>query len=304
MLHIHNGDAVANLAKRTAIPGDHVAFREALVIGPATRDLEARAQFLAGAYGESPLRTRNGLVDLGEMIEKAVEHDEVVLWFEHDLFCLMNLISLLARLEAVQHLSAVWTPEPLTVGDLPALFHARRGATFAMRQHGRDAWSAYASADPTALDPLLDVPDPSFPFLGEGFALHASRFPSVRNGLGAVEQRLLTLVTQGLATFPAIFDRFDSAPPRFGLGDAEVLRTLRGLASRPVPLLTAGGEWRHTRELQFLVTDAGRSVLAGQSDDIELNPPDFWLGGVHVTRENVWRWDEKSRKLIPSRPAG
>ena len=34
MFHIHNGDATADKAKLSTIPGEHFAYREALVEGP------------------------------------------------------------------------------------------------------------------------------------------------------------------------------------------------------------------------------------------------------------------------------
>ena len=34
MIHIHNGDVVAALARRSDIPGEHIAYRETLVTGP------------------------------------------------------------------------------------------------------------------------------------------------------------------------------------------------------------------------------------------------------------------------------
>ena len=49
MIHIHNGDVVAEAARRSSIPGEHVPFREALALGPLPRnvDLETRARFLS-----------------------------------------------------------------------------------------------------------------------------------------------------------------------------------------------------------------------------------------------------------------
>ena len=39
-------------------------------------------------------------------------------------------------------------------------------------------------------------------------------------------------------------------------------------------------------------------ALAGRSDFIEVNSIDLWLGGAHLTADNLWRWDEQNRKLI------
>src|ERR1051325_5463882 len=56
MLHIHNGDSSSGTARNANIPGEHFAWREALVCGPARGDLdetdflETRAHHLSSAY--------------------------------------------------------------------------------------------------------------------------------------------------------------------------------------------------------------------------------------------------------------
>ena len=51
MLHIHNGDSTAGTAKKSDIPGEHLAWREAMVCGPTPPGLSAeefsRCQTLA-----------------------------------------------------------------------------------------------------------------------------------------------------------------------------------------------------------------------------------------------------------------
>lgn len=304
MIHIHNGDVVAEAARRSSIPGEHAAFREALATGPATRDLEMRARFLAASHGEAnPLKVRNELLDQQHRLERAAS-DEVVLWFEHDLFCLVNLISLLDLLEQAAELYIVWSPEPLGNADLPALFAARARVSDEMRRLGCEAWRAYASPDPRALEPLFASEIASFPFLADGLMLHARRFPSAKNGLGVVEQRLLDGLLDGPLTFGGLFERFDPEPPRLGLGDAEVLRVLRQLCDEPAPLVQATGEWSRPPELRLRLTEEGERVGRGDADALAIRPSEMWLGGVHVTAQNVWRWDETTRAIIPSRPAG
>ena len=53
-------------------------------------------------------------------------------------------------------------------------------------------------------------------------------------------------------------------------------------------------EYTHT---PIELTDAGRAVLEGRADYIKLNGIDRWIGGVHLTSENVWRYDPASRAL-------
>jgi hypothetical protein len=303
MKNIHNGDAVAGQARREGLPGEHIAFREALACGPGTRDLETRAQFIAGSHGDNLLRVRNDMIEMNRTLDDAMDADEIVLWFEHDLFCLANLLSLLERFASCPRLTLVWHPEPLSQVELYPLFDSRAAVTPRMLALARDAWAAYLSDDPRALNGFVRDENRDFPFLRDGLTLHASRFPSTRNGLGSVEQRILDLITNGSRDFMTLFYDFDAAPPRFGLGDMEIIRVLRVLANLPVPLITMTEENTPQKSLLAL-TPAAENVLRGEVDYVSVNDPDYWLGGVHLTRDNVWRWDESRREIVSSRSAG
>lgn len=306
VIHIHNGDVVAEAARRSGIPGEHLPFRESLVTGPvpAGMELETRARFLAESYGEPLLRVRNDLIEQQRALDGAAEHDEVVLWFEHDLFCLVNLLSLFDRFASHRRVSLIWHPLPLTQGDLPLLFSSRSAVTPQMLSIAGEAWRAYTSADPTLLNGIAQREWADFPFLRDGFMLHASRFPSFRNGLGVVENRILSLVAAGAADFATLFPRFDANPPRLGFGDGEVMRTLRAMASRAFPLVTLTEQEGTPPKALIALAPEAENVISGSVDYLAINDPDFWLGGVHITKENLWRWDEERREVLRSRSAG
>src|ERR1044072_7084581 len=101
MLHIHNGDSTANKMKEAAFPGEHFAFREALATGPTPRGvsrdewLAGRANYLAEGVGLNVEAVKKDLSRMDEALRDVSGHDEVIMWFEHDLFCQINLIYLL-----------------------------------------------------------------------------------------------------------------------------------------------------------------------------------------------------------------
>jgi len=313
VLHIHNGDFTAMTARRANIPGRHVAFRETFITGPVRAGLtahewiEERARFISENYDQNALKTRTELLEQELMLDQARHEDEVVLWFEHDLFCLINFLYILGRLAKARHLSIIWCPDPLgamDADDLFKVFNSRGAAQPAMLRTAATAWDAYTSDDATALNRFVaDTTD--FAFLREGFLLHASRFPSRRNGLGEVEKRAMEGIAAGATDFLALFTRFDQAPPRFGFGDGEFHRHLQKLASCAIPMITIAEVAGQTPpKALFALTPAGQNVLDGKADFIELNNAGFWLGGAHLTRERMWRWDEQRREIAPSRSAG
>ncbi len=52
----------------------------------------------------------------------------------------------------------------------------------------------------------------------------------------------------------------------------------------------------------FEITDAGRDVLRGEADHIELNGIDCWRGGVHLhghlQGQTIWRWDSAAGRMV------
>ena len=301
MIHIHNGDITAAMARKAGFPGEHVAFREALV-GGQVRDgedwISVRSRYLARVHGHDLLRTSNALFEQEQMLASTSTHDEVVLWFEHDLFCLIHLLYIMQKVPASKTY-LVWHDHPigqLQPEEMWKVYQRRVALTPDMVSIGRDAWRAYTSIDPRDLNSLLTKNPRSFPFLSEGLALHAARFPSTRNGLGVVEQRILEFLSEGARDFEALFNRFSRAQPRFGFGDSEILRHLRDLASRPVPLvkmLEAAGSTNAALD----ITDEGIAALAG-GDDIARNGIDMWLGGAHLTPDHIWRWDPQKEAIV------
>jgi hypothetical protein len=293
MIHFHNGDLVASLVRRGGIPGQHVTFRESLVTGPVVPGenwLELRAHALAARYGEDLLRVRTEVMEQELKLDGAPGEGEIVLWFEHDLYCLVHFLYLLQRFP-VTRMSAVWVPEPLgndKERDLYLLFESRAAVLPSMIATAREAWRAYTSPDPTALNAWLDRDARDFPFLREGFTLHASRFPSHQNGLGRIESHALELIGAGMGDFGTLFDQISLRAPRLGFGDTEIFQLLHAMTTCGVPLATVIGE---LPKAIFSITPAGEKVLGGEIDNLTLNDPDYWLGGAHLTKENVWRWD-------------
>jgi hypothetical protein len=322
MLHIHNGDSAAGIAKRSDLPGEHLAWREALMCGPAPSGLseaewrQLRATHLAEAYDLSADDCEKSLRDQDEALAKFVDHEEVVLWFEHDLFCQIHLIYLLnwfAQRPGPTRLSLICIGEfpgitdfrglgQLSIQQMSSLFPQRHAVTSAEFELGTRAWAAYSSPDPSDIAEVLAGDTSALPFLRSALQKHLAQFPSVRNGLGQIENRALKLIADGASQFTSLFQEFGTAEPEYGLGDAQFMLLLRRLATSPQPLLTISrgadpteASWSN---LSFSLTANGESVLNGTGDYLALNGIDMWLGGVHLKGQDAaWRWDEARQAL-------
>lgn len=327
MLHIHNGDCSANIAKESSLPGEHFAVRESLITGPTPAAVSLsewnniRAQHLSESYGVDFEDCAQGLLDQDKKLASFPEHEEVVLWFEHDLFCQTNLLYLLHWFAQQNmgdtRLSLICIGEfpgkenfrglgELNAGEMASLFPNRQPVTSAQLKLGEFAWKAYCSPDPTEIKKVVTSDTSLLPFLGAAFQAHLRRFPSTKNGLGRIEEKALELINGGAKTFDALFPRFAAAEPIYGLGDAQFWLALKRLSVGKQPLVKiengddGGGGLTPdiVRKAEFEVTNAGDAVLRGETDDVELNGIDCWLGGVHLVPNNLWRWDELSAVVI------
>lgn len=327
MLHIHNGESSAETLKRSRLPGEHFAFRDALLCGPAPEGiegaewLELRAGHLSEFYGVSQPQCRQDLRQQEELLASCSQHDEVVLWFEFDLFCQTNLLYLLNRFAETQPnttLSLICIGEfpgeesfrglgQLTTDQLAGLFPAREQVTARQLDLAASAWAAYRAVNPTKIEALLESDVSALPFVAPALKNHLTRFPSVANGLGRIEQRALELITGGLREFGDLFATFGNAEAEFGLGDFQFWLALRNLANAREPLLTmthaamAGQalNFEALRQTHVELTPTGESILQGEDDYIRMNGIDLWLGGVHLLSDGkIWRWNETTQRLV------
>jgi hypothetical protein len=95
VLHVLNGDATLRVFQQTRLPGDVLVWRDILVEGPAAPPA-VRAPYLAERLGIDAQEYVAGRRQEAAALEGSADHDEVVLWFEQDLFCAVNLWFLLA----------------------------------------------------------------------------------------------------------------------------------------------------------------------------------------------------------------
>ena len=317
ILHIHNGDASADVAKQSAIPGEHFAWREALIEGPASQVKtdewrRRRAQHLSDTYDVDLADCEKESIAQEQKLASFQKYDEVVLWFEHDLFCQVHLIHLLnwfAQQDPGEtKFSLVCIGGfpgrknfrglgELTPDEFASLFSSRQVVTKEQFDLAARAWNGYSSSDPRDIETLLQTDTSSLPYLAPALRGHLRRFPSTINGLGLIENRALHIIESGVKRFSELFRRFGELEPVYGLGDSQFWWSLRRLADANQPLLKINEGTPQDAAIE--ITDLGRAVLNGKGDFVLLNGIDQWLGGVYLSDErNLWRWDEEAQRIV------
>lgn len=331
MLHIVNGDTVAEKLRQGVVQGDILVWREVYPEGPVFIDSaegtnrSVRARYLEQAMGIPSAE----FIRLSEEQEKVRadfrKYEEIVLWFEHDLFD-QTMLCCLLHWFAQQSLGATKL-SLLCIGAFPGielfrglgqlsvnLMATLSGTWQAIGKEqlelGTIVWEAYCATDPGKLVQLLEEGDTSgLPYVRDAFRLHLSRFPSTRNGLGIVEQTTLEMVRDGTTSPLDLFGHIGNQLHGLGMGDLQYWHRLAKLSQGPHSLLKLEGlsafpgykdPASSLRQSTVALTEAGRKVLDGEEDWIALNGIDEWYGGVHLQGRSIpWRWDASQNTLVP-----
>jgi hypothetical protein len=326
MLHITNGDLAAAVFKKAALPGQFLPWRDVLHEGPVPAGLsleelsQVRARFIAGQGWGDAQEVEAEFSARDRALLGHADHDEVVLWFEHDLFDQLQLLQLLdwfsSRDLQKTQLSLVCGREYLgTISPERAteLFCLRKAVSPAQLDLGRDSWEAFTGPDPRRLMGVIQGDTSPLPFLKSALQRHLQEFPSVRNGLSRSEAQALQAFSAG-AEKPrqAFLEVSEKEAARF-LGDIVFASYLERLSQGPHPLLVfedgspistprgSPGFWSRSMRL----TGDGHAVLEGKADLVRINGIRRWLGGAHLFgKVAAWRWNERTMELEGARVTG
>ncbi|MDP6117900.1 MAG: DUF1835 domain-containing protein [Planctomycetota bacterium] len=328
MLHITNGDSVTGTMKAANLPGTYLPWRDVLHDGPvpAGKSLnemsEVRAQFVQSLGWESP----DALEDFrrrDRALEQSHLEDEIILWFEHDLYDQLQLIQLLDWF--ARHGTGSASLSLICIGDFPgiekflglgqlapnqllSLWGTQQAVTRDQLHLGRRAWEAFTSPDPMTIQEFLKEDTSALPFLDGALTRHLEQFPSVKNGLSRTEQQILEALAPGFSQRPVdLFGHDTDMEQRVFFGDLSFFMHLNRLArgvSPPIEMEFGHSDQGDSGRADYLkqsvfITDQGRSVLSGKVDNVAINGIDRWIGGAHLTGDKpLWRWDTDSKVLV------
>jgi hypothetical protein len=286
MLHIANGDAFAARLREGQVGREIVSWDDMMSEGPLPNglrdeaDWRFRAQTLAQDYpGLDPDAYVRAAAERLTRVGKAAAHEEVVLWFDEELFCQANLCHLLdwlARETPDATLSLVLDPATTAVGGLRELLAERETVSRPRMVLARAFWNALSSADPTGVPRLLRADLSAWPSLAVGLRAHLARFPDAR-GLDGVEEELLKILARGPVGFPELFAAWHETPlaRACGFGDAQIAIALRRLA----PLASIDRPREDFMRWRLAATPEGQRVLAGET---AAPARERWIGGCRL----------------------
>ena len=302
MLIITNGDLAATAIAKAGIEGEMLPWRDVLHDGPVPADLSlgelavVRARFLADADWGTFEEVHATFRRRDERLTRAVADEEVVLWFEHDLYDQLQLLQVTdwfadpdrrpGQLNLVCHDHFVSTA---STEQLQTDFSERRSVSGNQLTLASRAWAAVRSPTPEPWVDLLQQDLEALPFLGSAMERLLEELPG-RNGLARSERQILRVIADGAQDPKAAFVAVQALEEVTYLGDASFFRYLERLASGAAPLVSREGD-------RLGLSEVGRAVLDGREDFVRVGSLQRWVGGVRLSRDNLWRWDSDRRTL-------
>ncbi|WP_353779976.1 DUF1835 domain-containing protein [Winogradskyella sp. 3972H.M.0a.05] len=210
-LHITNGNSLTDYLTELDIQGDFITWQEMLCEGPTISNIDSEAFFdirksFFNTYYDIEIDRDEYDSEL-EKLNNIEDYSEIVLWFEYDLFCHINLIGVLSllkskrvelplylvcsgRIEGEKDLKglAELTPEQL-------LEHYKQKALLSADDVDLAVtiWRIYCGKDHNLLRPYI-TKNSSFKYLSNCLKAHLKRFPDSASGLGSIEANILAIL--------------------------------------------------------------------------------------------------------------
>ncbi|MGG3280628.1 sigma-70 family RNA polymerase sigma factor [Paenibacillus solani] len=328
MLHIVNGDSVGDKLKQGNIQGDILVWRELYSFGPVFKRMDepdhrrTRAQYLEQTLGIPQKEYIETCESQEGKLQDFRKYDEIVLWFEHDLFD-QTMLAYLLHWFKEQSLGNTKL-SLLCIGAYPGIELFRGLGQLSTEQletlsgtwHeigeeelmlGSRLWESYTSDLPEKHQHMLEMDSSALPFARDAFAAHLARLPSVNNGLGIIEQTTLEAVAGGTDKPHELFRKVGDQLHTLGMGDLEYWYYLAKMTQGSDPLLLIDGtepfpdfklSVPQFQDRVLQVTNRGRDILDGKVDYACTGMIDKWVGGLHVQGETPsWRWNPE-RKFV------
>ncbi|MFL5496976.1 MAG: DUF1835 domain-containing protein [Gemmatimonadaceae bacterium] len=321
-LNITNGDIAAGTLAEAGIEGKIIPWRDVLHEGPVDSSLpleelsKVRAGFIANQDWDDFPHVSGEFAERDRAIRNVDDFDEVVLWFEDDLYDQLQLIQLLdffgqegGRGKSLSLIVVDGYIPPLSAEKIRELDKKRPRATTEQIALAKRAWKAFGSPDPTGISKLLEENTSSLPYLARALGRHLEEFPSTVNGLSRSEREALTAIEEGHNTPISAFLDVAQKQESIFLGDMVFYSYLERLSGTKDALVTwedgtpiiapTAEQSREFVDGRLSVTQLGRDVVAGRKDWQVINTSTRWLGGVEIKPGAAgWRWDPAGRRLV------
>ncbi|WP_350288515.1 DUF1835 domain-containing protein [uncultured Croceitalea sp.] len=290
LLHITNGDSFTEKLQTLPLKGDIITWREMLCEGKTLSTVgsesfwKTRFEFLNKNYKVSKSWFVEKTLKEYRSLCNHKQQDQIVLWFEYDLFCQVNMLAVLSWLKTHRRHAEIslvcsgkedesdklYALNELSDEKLIALYENRTVLSQDDIEYADYVWQLYCSDNPIRLENLTDYKNYKFDYLADAVKAHLQRFPAIKNGLNGVENRILNLaVNEKPKTKREFLGKILSNQGMYGFGDSQYERML----STMKPLFSSFSPVRLNKQ--------GKEVIQGKSNFYaQIRDSEAYLGGA------------------------
>lgn len=244
ILHITNGNALTNYLKELDITGDILTWQEMLCEGPTTRNIDTeefltkRKGFLNDFYhieiNEEEFKQELSKLDATEGFS------EIILWFEYDLFCHINMLAVIkllkekniqlplylvcsGRIKGETQLKGL---SELTPEQLFNHYHDKVRLKDSDIELAISLWHIYCGKDHNLFKPYITKKS-SFKYLNSCLKAHLKRFPNLKSGLSVLEKNILNIIKEkSIKSKNQLIGYVLNYQGYYGFGDIQILRLI------------------------------------------------------------------------------
>lgn len=303
--HITNGGNLTSYLSKLNIEGQMLTWHEMLCVGPTTKEIDnnnffkIRKEFIESTYN-IPYKTEVFKKEL-EKLSQLSNYDKVVLWFEYDLFCHINMIAAISllkqkkcnlpiylvncgKIEGEKQLKGFGelTPEQIQFNYENRIQLNVDDIAFAQK-----AWRIYCENDHNLLKELIVRPS-NYIYMSNCLKAHMKRFPDTRTGLNMMEYNLLKLINEykikdrhHLLGYGLHYQGY------YGYGDIQIKRIINNLEL-----------FYDETEDQITLNRQGFLALEHQKNFFEDIKSNFQFGGVKKSDFQYLKTESKLIKTI------
>ncbi len=249
ILHITNGSILSENLRQMGIAGDILTWNEMLCEGPTQYHIDSdefyktRKTFFKDTYNVESKDYKSKFIDEIEKINSTDNYSEIVLWFEYDLFCHINLVAVIALLEQKQidlPLYLVCSGRVSGEKDLKGLseltseqLHAHYESKVRLKKEDLNiaiaVWRIYCGDNHNDIKPFITKPS-SFTYLSNCLKAHLKRFPNTENGLCSIETNILQLIDKReIKSMNQLLGYALTYQGYYGYGDTQIERMIKKL---------------------------------------------------------------------------
>ncbi|OIQ28527.1 MAG: DUF1835 domain-containing protein [Bacteroidetes bacterium MedPE-SWsnd-G2] len=301
-LHITNGENLSNYFGELNIEGDVFTWQEMLCEGPTLELLETeeflktRKDFLNSSYQADI--DRYELEQEFQLLQDWQNYTEIILWFEYDLFCHINLVAIISLLVQkkvdlplylvcsgrIEHESQLKGLSELSPALLYKHYNNKKRLLASDIDLAHTIWAIYCGCDHSLLKPFITTPS-SFDYLSNCLKAHLERFPDSKSGLSRLEENILQIIRDNkINSKHHLLGYALNYQGYYGFGDLQLERIINLLSI-----------FYDTTEEAITLNRKGHEALLGQANfAVELNN-DMSYGGV---KRLNFQFSRKENKLI------